>query len=93
MLQDVEAVYLGYYEVAIADWTAEERAAARAVLARLRESLTRLEFDEQGRATGAARPGSAERLSGGSAPTSASTQQHPPHEEQHTWDSSTARSR
>ena len=51
VLGGVEDVYLGYYEVAIADWTAEERAAARTVLLRLRESLSGLEFDERGRAT------------------------------------------
>jgi len=51
VLQDVEAVYLGYYEVAISDWNAEERAEARRVLARLRHDLTHLEFDDTGRAT------------------------------------------
>ncbi len=55
VLKGVEDVYLGYYETAIADWSADDRAVARAVLARLRESLSRLEFDEQGRATGVAR--------------------------------------
>ena len=51
VLGGVEDVYFGYYEVAIADWTPDERAAAREVLARLRASLSGLEFDESGRAT------------------------------------------
>jgi DNA-binding MarR family transcriptional regulator len=51
VLQSVESVYIEYYEVAIAEWTPEERTAARQVLARLRDSLTHLEFDETGRAT------------------------------------------
>jgi hypothetical protein len=50
VLRGVESVYLGYYEVAIADWNAEERAEARRVLARLRHDLTQLEFDDTGRA-------------------------------------------
>lgn len=46
----IEEVYLGYYEVAIADWSAEEKAAARTVLAALQDGLSRLEIDETGRA-------------------------------------------
>lgn len=51
VLQEVEGVYLGYYEVAISEWSSEERAEARRVLARLRHDLTHLEFDDRGRAT------------------------------------------
>jgi DNA-binding MarR family transcriptional regulator len=51
VLGDVEEVYLGYYEVAISEWTPEERAAARRVLARLQDDLVHLEFDDAGRAT------------------------------------------
>jgi DNA-binding MarR family transcriptional regulator len=57
VLRRVEKVYIEYYEVAIADWAPEERAAARQVLAKLRESLTNLEFDETGRATRVASSG------------------------------------
>lgn len=56
ILGDVEDVYLGYYEVAITDWTRDERAAARTVLAKLRGSLLNLEFDDNGRATSVAQP-------------------------------------
>ncbi len=56
VLGEVEDVYLEYYEVAIDGWTRDERAAARAVLAKLRDSLLNLEFDDDGRATAVARP-------------------------------------
>ena len=55
VLRQVESVYIEYYEVAIAEWTSEERAAARKVLAHLRDSLVHLEFDDAGRATRVAR--------------------------------------
>jgi DNA-binding MarR family transcriptional regulator len=54
VLQGVEDVYLGYYEVAISQWTPDERAEARRVLSRLRHDLTHLEFDDTGRATSVA---------------------------------------
>ena len=51
VLQSIEDIYLEYFEVAIADWTPEERAATREALARLQDSLVRLQFDDSGRAT------------------------------------------
>jgi len=50
VLQRIEDVYLEYYEVAISDWTPEERAATREALEHLQDCLTHLEFDESGRA-------------------------------------------
>jgi hypothetical protein len=48
-LATVEDLYLEYYEAAIADWTAEEREATRAVLDRLERALRALDIDESGR--------------------------------------------
>ncbi len=51
VLGTVEAVYLDYYDVAVGDWTDEQRATVREGLALLQDSLMRLRFDESGRAT------------------------------------------
>ena len=56
ILAEVESVYLQYYAVAIADWSPEDRSAARRVLAGLREGLVNLEFDDTGRAVGVTQP-------------------------------------
>lgn len=51
LLDGLSGVSRQYYEVATAEWTAEERAAAGAMLDRLRHDLLRLQFDEIGRAS------------------------------------------
>lgn len=53
-LARVEAVYIEFYEVAIADWSPADRAAARRVLVGLQDRLARLDIDESGRAAGLA---------------------------------------
>ncbi len=69
ILAEVESVYLEYYEVAISDWTSEERDAARTVLAKLRESLLSLKFDDRGRAVGVAHPAAASASRGETPPS------------------------
>lgn len=50
MLGSLADVTHEYYDVATADWTPAERAAAGEMLARLQDCLLRLEFDADGRA-------------------------------------------
>ena len=52
LLAGLEGVSRQYYEVATSDWTPEERVAAGALMARLQDSLLRLQFDADGRAAG-----------------------------------------
>lgn len=51
LLDGLNGVSRQYYEVATAEWTPEERAAAGAMLDRLRHDLLRLQFDPEGRAS------------------------------------------
>jgi DNA-binding MarR family transcriptional regulator len=51
LLDGLNGVSRQYYEVATSEWTAEERAAAGAMLDRLRHDLLRLQFDDAGRAS------------------------------------------
>lgn len=51
LLDGLHGVSHQYYEVATAEWTPEERAAAGEMLDRLRHDLLRLQFDEIGRAS------------------------------------------
>ncbi len=52
LLVGLDGVTRQYYEVATAQWTRAERAAAGDILARLQDCLLRLEFDADGRAIG-----------------------------------------
>ena len=54
MLGSLADVTHEYYDVATAEWSAAERAAAGEMLARLQDCLLRLEFDGDGRAIGVA---------------------------------------
>jgi DNA-binding MarR family transcriptional regulator len=54
MLASLADVTHDYYDVATADWSPAERAAAGEMLARLQDCLLRLEFDADGRAIGLA---------------------------------------
>jgi DNA-binding MarR family transcriptional regulator len=56
MLHRLQHVATQWYEVAISEWTAEERDALGDALARFRRDLQRLEFDGEGRAVGLAPP-------------------------------------